>query len=226
MGSLRVRLIATLLCSVVAAGVLPMAEADAAPPNPAPVFQSPLSVREETELHLGWYSLASLDANADGNLDVAAIGARDDRVRLSVLLNQGDGTFGAPSFATEIPVHPGHWHPGYVYWDAQLIAADVDDDGNGDLVAVSTSWDGALVFEGDGTGGFAEPVQTPGVTTGTVRAGQIDGTPTPELVLLDGSASTLRLVFGAAAMLITFDCGESIQIAKGCRHLATDRPFV
>ena len=94
----------------------------------------------------GNYSVAAVidDVNNDGKLDIVAVSGDQ---QISVLLGNGDGTFqAAQSFAA--PALPGYASAALTPI-GNLITADVNHDGNKDIVA-----NNGLVLLGDGKGNF------------------------------------------------------------------------
>lgn len=94
----------------------------------------------------GNYSVAAVidDINNDGNLDIVAVSGDQ---QISVLLGNGNGTFqAAQSFAA--PALPGYSSAASTPI-GNLITADVNHDGNKDIVA-----NNGLVLLGDGKGNF------------------------------------------------------------------------
>ena len=98
--------------------------------------------------------IASGDFNHDGKPDLVAGSGPSDRDVVAVLLNNGDGTFSAPTIydcSTYVPKIES-----FVF---SVVVADVNHDGNLDLLAVNNVGGvGALL--GDGKGGFSPPTGT------------------------------------------------------------------
>lgn len=95
------------------------------------------------------YGLTARDLNGDSFPDIATVNIRGAwEGTISIFLNQGDGTLGAPAtirsaFSTEVsPI-------------GQILAADADLDGDRDLLLMSYGGQDLLVYENDGNGGFA-----------------------------------------------------------------------
>jgi hypothetical protein len=93
----------------------------------------------------GPQSVAVADFNGDGKPDVAVANASNHTI--SVLLNNGNGTFQAPVNYT-VNKNP-----------AEIISADLDGDSKQDLIVVNNNAPGTVsVLLGNGDGTFAAPV--------------------------------------------------------------------
>ncbi|OJT19624.1 hypothetical protein BO221_35245 [Archangium sp. Cb G35] len=86
-------------------------------------------------------SIALADFDGNGSLDVATIGGSGTALTLGILANAGDGTLGA--FVSKLSVTA----------NTLIAAADLDEDGRKDLLAIGRGWMGsvALLSNGDGT---------------------------------------------------------------------------
>ena len=121
--------------------------------------------------------MAVADLTGDGEPDIVTTNYGGNSV--SVLLNNGDGTFGTQqTFATDLsPV--------------QTIVADVNGDGRPDLVTVSNHDSAIGVLLGKGNGTF-EPVAAGGVgLTDTPLLADFNGDGIPDTVVLDRSGNIL-----------------------------------
>ncbi|MFI5039934.1 MAG: FG-GAP repeat domain-containing protein, partial [Solirubrobacterales bacterium] len=116
------------------------------------------------------YAVAVGDFNGDGKRDLAT--ANNGSANVSVLLGDGNGTFGA---ASNFPLAPGS-HP-----DA-LAVGDFNGDGKPDLVTANAVSHDVSVLLGDGTGGFG-PAASFGVGTmpSSVVVGDFNGDGEPDL---------------------------------------------
>jgi hypothetical protein len=88
--------------------------------------------------------VTACDLNRDGKLDLVV--ADRDGGTVSVLLGNGDGTFGAaaPFAAGQTPV--------------RVLCQDLDGDGNPDVVVANRDADAVSVLKGTGTGALSAPV--------------------------------------------------------------------
>jgi hypothetical protein len=112
------------------------------------------------------------DFYGDGNLSIAVsnLGPLNGGFTVSILRNNGNGTFGPP---TVIDL-------GRVAGANHLVAADVDGDGSTDLV-VSTAGQGStpssmVVLLGNGDGTFQEPILNPVATPGSLALADFEQT--------------------------------------------------
>ena len=144
-------------------------------------FQPPIAANAGQEP----LSIAVGDFNGDGKLDIAVQNYYNSlgQINASVLLGNGDGTFQAPlGFPTsDVPIG--------------LIAADVDGDGNLDLVFPTSTYVGVLYGNGDGT--FRSPVDyLRTFTYGSLLAADLTGNQVTDLAIVGsngGSAISLQL---------------------------------
>jgi len=146
--------------------------------------------------------------NSDKTPDLAVANSGCDSV--SILLGNGDGTFGAPQgFGTDIDVLP-----------SQLATGDFNDDGNLDLVVASAANDGlgasVLLGHGDGTFSSAPEVNNAGETPQAVAVGDFNGDTIPDLAFADdpsGPNGEISIVLGNGNG--TFDQQQFIQYPIG-----------
>ena len=129
------------------------------------------------------------DVNNDGKLDVvvathsAVLGNTDYRV--SVLLNQGDGTFGA---RIDSPLAMGSSF-------ASMAIGDVNGDGNVDATFAESP--GVVIALGTGTGQFT--TQVVGVTARAVALGDLDGDGRVDMVTTESIGSSLNVFMNDAS---------------------------
>jgi Ca2+-binding RTX toxin-like protein len=147
------------------------------------------------------------DSDKTPDLAVAS-GACGDAV--SILLGNGDGTFGAPQGA---PVNLG-------VLPNQLATGDFNDDGKLDLVVASASSDGSeasvLLGQGDGTFSLAPEVTNAGDTPQAVAVGDFNGDTISDLAFADdpsGPNGEISIVLGNGHG--TFDQQRFIQYPIG-----------
>ncbi|MEM9529503.1 MAG: VCBS repeat-containing protein [Pseudomonadota bacterium] len=152
--------------------------------------------------------------NADGLTDLAIASSPFGGSRVSVLISNGDGTFGAP---TQLAVNDSD------RIDDALLAVSVNtnEDDHVDLV-VANSGDGTVdVWRGDGLGGFQSPVTTAvGIGPAGLAIADFDGDQIPDLAVanrgqlgaLDGSLSlALGVGDGSFEPPTTLFPGSSVQ---------------
>jgi hypothetical protein len=126
------------------------------------------------------YAVYAADLNGDGEPDLAVAneGSRD----VSVLINNGDGTFAA---AVNYEVGP---HPHSVW------AADLDGDGKSDL-AVGDDFD-MSVLKNNGDGTFAAPVHyAAGLSPRYVLAADLNGDGKPDLAAANVVSNDVSVLF-------------------------------
>jgi M6 family metalloprotease-like protein len=114
----------------------------------------------------GPYSVFAADLDGDGDLDLATANANSpySDSTVSVLFNNGDGTFGPYS------LYPAGDKP------VSIFAADLDDDGNLDLATANENSDDVSVLVNNGDGTFAPFSSYPvGGSPFSVFAADFDG---------------------------------------------------
>ncbi len=127
------------------------------------------------------HGLALFEADGDGDVDIATTAG--DQTHL--LLNQGDGTFGAP-----IPINTA------VQSDYGLTAADMNNDGIVDLVVGGTSGS-IMVLLSNGDGSFVpKPTQNAGGYAWMVVCGDLDGDGKMDATVANGGNSRGSRLFG------------------------------
>lgn len=130
--------------------------------------------------------LALGDFDGDGALDAAL--ANETAERVSVLLGDGAGGFGAPQ------------HVALTGRPVSIACADLDGDGALDLAVVMPITDDAAVLLGDGTGGFVAGAPfLVGKQPVDVEAADVDGDGAPDLVVADRDRDQLVLLPGDGA---------------------------
>ena len=104
--------------------------------------------------------MVSADFNRDGKADVVALNSNNV---LSILLGNGNGTFGAPKTIATMPANAAGF-------PALMVAGDFNGDGNQDLAIVPSPGNVVKVFLGHGDGTFAAPVS---IADGLPSAGDL-----------------------------------------------------
>jgi hypothetical protein len=123
-------------------------------------------------------TVGSLRSNGPLDIVVTTFGTSN----VTVLLGNGDGTFGAPN----------HLNAG-VGNDAAAIA-DFDNDGTPDILVTNFSTDTVTLLPGNGHGKFGAPVQfATGTTPFAMAVGQFDGHKLPEVAVLGTSTISVLL---------------------------------
>ncbi len=132
------------------------------------------------------FAIAVGDFNHDGTPDLAIAAGGDYKDDVAVLLGHGDGTFGPP--ALYLAGVGGN----------SIAAADLDNDGNLDLVVASQSgYIAILMGKGDGT--FQPATETPPVAPFEtyVAVGDFNRDGIPDLVALaPGGAGEISVLMG------------------------------
>jgi hypothetical protein len=124
------------------------------------------------------------DLNGDGKPDLAVANAGSNTV--SVLLGNGDGTFGAKTDYTTGS------------FPASVAIGDLNGDGKPDL-AVASFYSNAvsvLLGNGDGTFGARRDYST-GVEPFSVRIGDLNGDGKPDLAVANSNSSTVSVLLGS-----------------------------
>lgn len=136
------------------------------------------------------FSLAVTDVNNDGNPDIVVLNTCNGCANslLSVLLGNGDGTFQAPvSYST------GGVLPGY---GAAVVIADVNGDGNPDLIATTAGGVAVLLSNGNGTFQSAVNYSSGGSDPVSVVVGDVNGDGRPDLVVANRDSSSVSVLLG------------------------------
>jgi hypothetical protein len=164
--------------------------AGAGPPVVAPVFD-----------------VALADVDGDGDLDLLSLNFRATAGTVSVCLNDGSGTFGAP--VTPAPVVGNS--------PQSIITGDVDADGDLDLLTVNVTSGSVSVRLNNGSGTFTAPAVNPDVIVGNlpydVALADVDGDGDLDLLAACGNdnAVSVRLNNGRGSFT------GSATVATGSR---------
>jgi len=127
------------------------------------------------------YGVVVGDFNRDGKLDIAT--ADHGFAAVSVLLGNGDGTFGA---ATTFPTGTAPF---------TIVAGDFNGDGKLDLATSNTGSNDVSVLFGDGAGGFSAPVNyATGSTASSVAVADFNGDGKPDLVVANTNSGNVSVL--------------------------------
>jgi hypothetical protein len=124
------------------------------------------------------------DVNNDGKPDLiiannAASGA------VSVLLGNGDGTFGSPTQFTTAP------NP------AVAVIGDINCDGKADIVTANQSAQSVSILLGNGDGTFATPQNiSTGIGATALAIADLNGDPYPDMVVVNHASNTISILLG------------------------------
>jgi hypothetical protein len=154
-------------------------------------FSTPVDYSTGTQSNAGSIprSIVAADFNNDGHLDLATLDSGNSEI--SVLLNNGNGTFSAPTFN-------GGWNnSGDGAFPQQLFAADLNKDGNMDLIAVASPQYGAgiAVLFGNGNGTFQQPVlYATDIQASSIAVGDFNGDGAPDVAVASGPLATVAVL--------------------------------
>ena len=152
--------------------------------DPAGTFSTEHTLEEIDEVTINW-SVIAVDLDQDGNIDI--VGAADYPGNLNDSIywhrNQGGGTF-----ATKVPLTP----VGTTAED--LLAVDIDDDGDLDLVVADEDHQEVVVWVNDGAENFskhlvAEPFDV--LYPRSVAVGDFDGDGNKDIVVVDDNETSV-----------------------------------
>jgi hypothetical protein len=151
-------------------------------------------------------SVAAGDVNGDGWTDLVAINYKATASNVAVLLNRGDGTFGAPAF--------------FASGGSGAVAAalrDMDGDGDLDIVAINSNTNNVSVLRNNGSGVFTPASGSPYQTDPNRRWGRTPrslviadvvtgtGSPLPDVLVgnaLSGTVSILTNLGGGVLSVV------------------------
>lgn len=158
----------------------------------------------------GFASLAVADFNGDGHADIALISQSGNTV--TVLINNGDGTFGAP---TDYATGSG---------PTSLVTGDFNGDNKPDIVTANSTGGSVSFLAGDGSGHFAAKVDSAVVGSPAgggplkVRTANLNNDSFPDLlVLLSSNSSHLDGAVLLANGNGTFHTGTTISTGGSTR---------
>jgi hypothetical protein len=144
-----------------------------APPINYPIGESP-------------YSVALGDVNGDGHLDlVTSSGSQANVSIVSVLLGNGDGTFGA---ATSYAVGTT---------PTAMVLSDVNEDGRLDILTANLGNSTASVLVGNGDGTFGAATSYPaGVNPFGIAVSDANGDSHPDLITSNSNGNNVSILLG------------------------------
>jgi hypothetical protein len=157
-------------------------------------FQAPIGVTGVPGAGMG--GIAAGDFNKDGNLDFATVWNVGGPMQLAVYLGDGAGHL---THANSYPVGTGTGHP-----PRMIAAADLDLDGNLDLIVPDFENSAVALLYGKGNGSFDNAVEFPaGVLNQTapsaVAIGDFNKDGKPDIVV---SSTNAYLVLGGISVLL------------------------
>ncbi len=153
--------------------------------GPAPAGAGPALYKAPAHYPVGDFpiSVAVADVNGDGRPDLVVADQLSDQV--SVLLGQGDGTFGAQS------AFAANGRPGSV------AVADFDGDGRPDLAVTNPFMNTVSVFLGNGDGTFGSPTAfATGSQPAFVAVADLNADGRPDLAVANSASDTVSVLLG------------------------------
>jgi hypothetical protein len=142
-----------------------------------------LSYASEAAIGSGPASVTITDINGDGFPDIIAANGSDGSV--SILLNNGDGTFAAP-----VSYSAGTYA-------VTAAAADLNGDGQPDLAVTDAGTNSVQVLLNDGHGGFGAPLsQSVGAHPVALVLTDIDGDGKIDVLVADRDDNTVGILLG------------------------------
>jgi Flp pilus assembly secretin CpaC len=145
---------------------------------------SPIAVGQQPS------AIVTGDFNGDGNQDFVVTNFTDNT--FSLFLGNGDGTF---EQATGSPFVL----PSSVEGPIAMISADLNADGNLDIVVVNRTTNNLSIFLGDGKGTFTQATNSP-VTVGklpvAIATGDLNNDSKPDLAVVNQTDNTITVLLG------------------------------
>ena len=129
-------------------------------------------------------SVLAVDVNHDSKLDLVYVSDDTAAGQLGIRLGIGDGSFGEESRVAvgDVP--------------SALIAVDLDDDGNPDLVVTNAAGNNVQVLKGNADGTFQSPVVIDTERSVAVVAGDFNHDTFADLAIADREHSQVRILLG------------------------------
>ncbi len=162
-------------------------------------------------------AVLAVDLDADNDLDLVAANRVTNNI--SVMLNTGTGTFAPPTF---FPSHAGPEIAG----PRSLAHADLDGDGDPDIIAVNQRRNNIVVLFNDGSGGLSAPMPVAVFNKPTdIEAVDIDGDGDIDFAVSHNGTSTgpvavLRNNGSAGGLWLGFAPIVSYPVGAGCRAVS------
>ena len=142
----------------------------AAPKSPFPVAVIPHT-----------HGIATADFNNDGRLDLVTDSWGNDQIE--ILFGDSINGFKIPGTFFKVGKHPYQ----------RLRVADVNNDGNADIITTNLEGDNATILLGDGKGNFKEAISSPfscGDSPFGLAIGDVNADGKPDLAIINSPAST------------------------------------
>ena len=159
------------------------------------------------------YGLAAADVDGDGDLDLLTANVSSNTV--SVRLNNGAGVFAAPATGAEVSV--GNTASNGAY---DVTAADVDGDGDLDLLTANTTNNSVSVRLNNGTGTFAGGQEVAvGLNAGRLTVGDVDGDGDLDLLTANLNSNTVSVRLNQLG-------GPTVTISTSSANPTSIAPFL